>query len=114
MEIAMARGDLLKKSFTIRGPNKEAYTETMDDIFFTVKKTAEEREFKFQKRLSDGGIESLGDGRYQFTIDPENTDGLPYGDYVFDIELFIDGALKKTFLGKFILLKEVTHHYNEG
>ena len=118
MEIEMARGDILTKSFVIRGPDKQPYTTAFDDIFFTVKKTAEDRDFKFQKRLSTGGIEAVLDdgtltGTYQFTIMPEDTDDLLYGDYVFDIELLLDGVIKRTFLGRFRMLKEVTHHYNE-
>lgn len=114
MEIVMARGDMTVRTFAVQTKDKLPFTDQFDNIFLTVKKTAEDREFKFQKRLNDGsGIESLGGGKYRFTILPEDTNGLPYGRYVFDIELLIAGALKKTFLGTLELTKEATHSYNE-
>ena len=113
MEIYMARGDMLPVPFLVKGPDKSPYTEEFDNIYMTVKKYANDKNYKFQKRLSDGGIEQIGDGEYQFTIEPSDTDCLPFGDYDFDIELVIDEFLKKTFCGVLHLEKEVTHRYNE-
>ena len=114
MEITMARGDMETRTFQIRSPDGTPYTDELDEIYFTVKKDANERSFRFQKRLSDGGIISTGDGTYEFTIQPQDTDGMGYGNYVFDIELVKDGEIKKTFMGMLILTREVTHSYNEG
>ena len=114
MEITMARGDLVTKSFVVKGADKKPYTDSFDNIYFTVKKCANEKNYKFQKRLSDGGILSLGDGEYQFTIRPEDTDSLEFpADYEFDIELVTEGEIKQTYYGVLHLTKEVTHHYNE-
>lgn len=113
MEITMARGDLETRTFQIRSPDGTPFTETLDNAYFTVKKSSNDREYKFQKRLSDRGIVPLGDGTYQFTIEPEDTNGMAFGTYGFDIELVIDGELKKTFSGDLILLKEYTHASNE-
>lgn len=113
MDIKMARGDMETCSFVIRSPNGDPFTETFDNIYMTVKKDKNDRNYKFQKRLSDGGIYSVGEGQYQFTIEPEDTDNMAYGEYLFDIEFVIEGRLKKTFVGTLILLREVTHHYNE-
>jgi len=117
MEIVMARGDLETRSFQIMNRNSEGaetpFTDTLDEAYFTVKKLFTDTQYKFQKRLTDGGIVSLGSGRYQFRIEPSDTDGLMFGDYVFDIELVIDGELKKTFVGQLILTGESTHACNE-
>jgi len=114
MEISMARGDLVTNSFVVRDADKNPYTESFDNIYFTVKRFADDKNYKFQKRLSDGGIQSVGDGEYQFTIRPEDTDGLDFPfDYEFDIELVTEGKIKKTYCGILHLEKEVTHHYNE-
>lgn len=113
MEISMARGDMITRSFKIYGSDGEPFTEAFDNIYFTVKKFADNEDYLLQKRLSDGGIESAGFGVYQFVIEPGDTDRMPFGDYDFDIELVIDGRLKKTFPGKFKLTKEVTHLNNE-
>lgn len=114
MKIQMVRGDMLSRSFIIRSSDKTPFTEQLDNIYLTVKRDENDRDFEFQKRLSDGGIYSLGEGRYQFTIQPEDTDNMSYGKYIFDIELVIEGRLKKTYVGELELTKESTHHYNEG
>lgn len=114
MEIRMARGDILSKSFTIKNKDGTVYSETPDEIYMTVKVSARDRAYKFQKRLSDGGVVNIGPGRYQFTIQPEDTNGLGFGPYDFDIEIVKSPSLKKTFCGKLMLEKEVTHACNEG
>ena len=114
LQIVMPRGDRVSKSFIIRGPDKQPFTGTLDEIYFTVKKSFMDRNYKFQKKLSDGSIASVGGGRYQFTILPEDTDGLNFEDYDFDIEVIKYNEIKKTFAGKLILTVESTHRGNEG
>ena len=114
MEIRMARGDLESRQFLLKNASGQTFTTEPDEIYFTVKKTADDRDFYFQKRLTTGGIVLIETGKYQITILPENTNNMKYGDYAFDIEVVKDGLIKKTFFGRFILDKEVTHYYNEG
>lgn len=117
MEITMARGDLEVRTFQIRSPSGSGtvpYTEELDEIYFTVKKNYNDRNFCFQKRQSDGGIIYTGDGNYQFTIQPADTDGMAFGAYVFDIELVKNGEIKKTYRGNLMLEPEATHACNEG
>jgi len=113
MIIDMARGDRETRVFHVNGPDKTPFEDTFDNIYMTVKKFANDKNYKFQKRLSDGGIIKVDEGTYEFTILPEDTDGLEFGDYDFDIEFVIDGELKKTFCGVLHLSKEVTHRHNE-
>ena len=113
MEIRMARGDLETRSFTLKNKDKTVWSTEPDEIYFTVKKTAEDHDFLFQKRVSDGTIVKLETGKYQFTIEPEDTDNFEYGTYEFDIEVVKNNSVKKTFCGKLVVTKEVTHHYNE-
>lgn len=114
MEIRMARGDITSRSFTIKNKDGTVFDETPDEIYFTVKESARDRDYLFQKRLSDGGIIGIEDHKYQVTILAEDTNGLNFGTYDFDIEIVKEPSLKKTFCGKFILEKEVTHACNEG
>lgn len=114
MEIRMARGDITTKTFTVKNSDGTAYQDTPDEIYFTVKKYHTDHEFLFQKRLSTGRIANVDTGKYQFTIQPEDTNGLAFGDYDFDIEIVKAPSLKKTFYGKLYLDKEVTHANNEG
>lgn len=117
MEITMARGDLEIRTFQIRVPDgqggTEPFTEALDEIYMTVKKSFNDRNYLFQKRLTSGGIILLGEGRYQFTVEPADTNGLGFGDYDFDIEIVKNGSIKKTFSGTLKLLRETTHASNE-
>lgn len=114
MEIRMARGDLVTKTFRLLKKDKTTYETEPDEIYFTVKTVASECDFKFQKRLSRGEIIRVEQGKYQFTILPQDTDGLLFSNYDFDIEIVKEGTLKRTFTGQLVLTKEVTHACNEG
>lgn len=114
MEIRMARGDIEPKTFKIQYANGTLYEDIPDEIYFTVKNKASDHDYKFQKRLSDGGIVMVEPGKYSFTINPEDTNNLNFGaSYDFDFEIVKGNELKKTFCGKLVLEKEVTHAYNE-
>lgn len=68
----------------------------------------------FQKRLSNEDIVKKEDGYYHFAIMPSDTDGLLYGEYVFDIEIYNkEPFIKQTILGTLKLTNEVTHAENE-
>ena len=116
MEITMARGDLEVRTFQVLSENEdnlEPCDEVFDEIYMTVKKNRNDHVCRFQKRMSDGGIISLGEGKYEFTIHPEDTNRMAFGEYIFDIELVKNGSIKKTFCGELILTDEVTHASNE-
>ena len=113
MKISMARGDLHSIPFGVY-VDEELYAEEMDDIYFTVKRHHYDREFIFQKRVSDGSIATDGQGSYVVKILPEDTNGLQLGMYDFDFEVVRMPNIKRTFAGTLELTKEVTHYYNEG
>lgn len=108
MKIEMARGDMMVQSFTIEADVIPELTE----IYFTVKRTRDDKKPLFQKRLGDGTIIKVSDDEFAFTIQPEDTNHLAFGYYEFDIEL-VGPAIKKTFVGSFILNSEITHAENE-
>lgn len=112
MKITMARGDVYSFSFAVY-IDDEPTAETMDNIYFTVKKHYYDKDPVFQKRLSDGSIHDEGDGEYSVMIDPEDTDELELGAYDFDIEIVKLPEIKRTFTGTLELTKEVTHRRNE-
>lgn len=115
LKIILPRGDRTSKKIAIRERATGDITNIeFDDIFFTVKRAYLNQEFKFQKRYSTGQITKDSEGYYHFTILPEDTDGLPFGDYDFDIELLKNGAIKHTTVGVLSLTREVTYAVNEG
>lgn len=108
-KIAMPRGDLRIIPFTVKEPNGQATQIQFEEIYFTVKKKYTDSTHEFQKRLTDGGITTNGMGNFWIQIDPEDTDGRAFGQYVFDIELVcLMEQIKQTVTGEFILAHEVT------
>lgn len=119
MSITMPRGDIRAVYFTVYNNSngngeKTVYDEGFDEIYFTVKTGYNKAEYLFQKRLSTGDIELMEDGVYQFVIEPEDTDNLKFGAYVFDIELVAGTDIKQTFTGSLTLTNEATHASNEA
>jgi hypothetical protein len=116
MTISMPRGDIRPVYFSVRNNDEEQtmYEGAFDEIYFTVKTAFNKNEYLFQKRLSTGEIELTEDGDYQFVIEPDDTDGLKFGKYVFDIELIAGSDIKQTFVGELTLTDEATHRRNEG
>lgn len=112
LSISMPRGDIRSVSFTVKDETKADVI--LDEIFFTVKENYNKGPYLFQKRLSTGEIERQDDGSYQFMIRPEDTNGLKFKDYVFDIEVLAGTDIKQTFVGSLQLTSEVTHAENEG
>lgn len=116
LQINMPRGDRKTVPFRILHKNGELEDRAFTQIYMTVKKTFSDKRCLFQKILSEGTIVSYGDGTYSFTILPEDTDGLSFGKYVFDIELIVEDdidPIKKTFTGELILEPESTYAENE-
>ena len=109
----MSRGDIRYVRFIINDPDGSATTVDFTEIYFTVKRTAVDRAYQFQKKLSNGGITKLDDGDYQVKIEPQDTGNMAYGDYKFDVQVIYENELKETFVGKFILTEEITFNENE-
>ena len=120
MRISMPRGDLRLIRFLVNDRNGTAADVDFTEIYFTVKRSANDRLYEFQKRLSTGGIVKLGDGDYQLRIDPKDTNKMlvntpRFPNYVFDVQLDYKGSfnIKETFTGTFVLTNEVTYAENE-
>jgi len=113
VNITFARGDSYERGIVLKDRNtKQPILTAWDEVYFTVKKYHTDHDFKFQKRLSDGGIVYDGEGHYTLFILPEDTNRLAFGEYDIDFE-FVKGDFKRTFAGVMKLTKEVTHQYNE-
>ena len=109
--IEFPRGDSKMKGIKLTQNDEPLETE-FDEVYFTVKKYFSDSDYVFQKRKTDGGITYDGEGHYTLYINPEDTNGLPFGDYDCDFEFVVEGD-KTTFFGKLKLSKEATHANNE-
>lgn len=113
MIIRMPRGDIRPVRFVINNPDKTVTDIDFTEIYFTVKKTGRVRDYKFQKRLTTGGIVKIGSGNYEVRIEPADTNAMEFGNYRFDIQLMFEDELKETFVGDFVLTEEITSEENE-
>lgn len=109
--ISITRGDTKQFKFQ-RKSNGQVITTEADEIFFTVKRNNNVENFVFQKTIDDMDFDE--EYFYHFTINPEDTNNLPYGTYAYDIEVKIDNYVKTIALGNFEITKEVTFYTNEG
>lgn len=105
------RGDTKAFKFQIIDANGDPITTEMDSVYFTVKKNFTNKNAIFQIKKADMTFDE--DGYYHAVIQPENTNGLDYGNYVFDIEYIKDGVKKTPLVDKFIINHEVTFPVNE-
>lgn len=108
-------GDTYSRDFTLTG-----YSETIDEVYFTVKKSDKDKNFILQKTL-DNGITLVDDEprTYNILIDATDTETLNVDtEYPFDIEIVTtktEGDIKKTIIKGVVLLKEATTRiWNEG
>lgn len=114
MNIKMPRGDIKSFVFSIKDAAGEPVEIDFENVYFTVKRSFSTKQFAFQKKLSDGTILKDENNLYHFTILPEDTNGLSYGDYVCDIELVnMAQYIKQTIIGTFQLTDEATWEVNE-
>ena len=112
------RGDtqVLKKFKLLDANKQEVILTASEELYFTVKKNTKTLAYLLQKKLGEG-IELGDDGYYHITIDPQDTNSLDYGEYVYDIELKSvqnNNVFVRTFLeGTITLEDEVTWGGNE-
>lgn len=100
INISMTRGD--SESLTVRCSTP--FT-TGDTVYLTVREDAESP-IVLQKIVTD-----FPDDVALFYIYPEDTEGLDFGSYVYDIQVTWAGGVVKTLVGpaKFKLTEEVTY-----
>ena len=119
-DISFVRGDTFPLKISVKFKETHEYVDfTFTDVYFTVKKSFNDVNYKFQKRLSNGSIiedpEQIG--CFHVKILPSDTDNLAFGQYVYDVEVvrkFGEGFdIKKTLSGNLYLENESTHAVNE-
>lgn len=116
-------GDTYTRDFTISG-----YTDTIDDVYFTIKKNDLDKKFLIQKILNNGitltDIQYEDDGEtiksrtYNLYLNAVDTESLkPDIEYPFDIEIVTNkdnDTLKKTIIkGNVVLTSATTRVWDE-
>lgn len=110
--LSMVRGDTARFRFQRLDANGDVILTEADDAWFTVKSSVKNDAFKLQKSLSDMTFDE--EGYYHFTINPDDTNGLSFGRYFYDVEVIQDGVKSTISIGNFDIASEVTYAINEG
>lgn len=97
--IKLTRGDTARISLALT-KDGESYDFSEDTVVFTVKKSTSTPNYILQKQITDGII----------YIAPADTANLPFGDYVYDVQLTTAGGDVCTVItpNKFVIDSEVT------
>lgn len=104
----LIRGDTFAFRFKILSKDNQVIPEEdIKELYITFKKNANLEQILFQKKLSEV---TFTDEYYHVIFKPEDTEKLPYGDYVFDIEVTTNNEVRKTKVCEIKLTEEVTHH----
>lgn len=102
--IQLTRGDTARLSLSIHNDiTQEDYDVQANDVLvLSVKKSAQDIEYKFQKKVV---------GSNTFHILPTDTQDMPFGKYVYDVQLTTEDSDIYTVIGpcSFEILKEVTY-----
>ena len=104
----LTRGDTARFNVTLTRDNGRTAYELMelDRVVFTIKAQYTDTEFVVQKQ---GVIDDDNKNVVHFSLDPEDTEGLDFGVYDYDIELTLaNGDVCTVVVGTFELTKEVT------
>lgn len=101
--IRLTRGDTAKLTVPIENDldNSSYVMDERDTLTFTIKKSVKDNENLVQKVVT---------GSNNFHIKPEDTDSLPFGKYVYDVQLTTAGGDVYTVIEptSFEILSEVT------
>lgn len=108
------RGDTKHLKFKrINKSDGSIIMEVPEKMYFTVKYSYDTKAFLIQKTLENGIDFNEEDGYYYMTIEPEETDNLPYTNLVFDIEIIDSGNKTTIAKGNIKITEEVTFASNE-
>ena len=109
--LSMIRGDTTSLKFQRKDNDGNVIMLQADKAYFTVKKSTAQSNYLIQKTLDDMVLDE--EGVYHFTINPEDTDDLDYGTYVYDLEIIQNEVVTTISRGEFIIESEVTFAENE-
>ncbi|WP_298061733.1 hypothetical protein [uncultured Rikenella sp.] len=98
-----------------RKHDSEVIEDLPNKLYFTIKYSNTDENILIQKTLKNGIKYNTNDKYYYITINPEDTNNLPYGKYYYDIEVIKDNNYKQTIaIGEINITSEVTFYGNEG
>lgn len=82
--IYLTRGDSAALDLQVTDEQQQTYDFSEDEVVLTVKRSCTDKKVLIQKTFSDYDSET---GKATVVFDPEDTENLPMGDYVYDVQL---------------------------
>ena len=110
--ITMTRGDTLPLKFTRLDPSSHTIMDAPNAMFFTVKRSWDDKTPVIQKSLAD--MTEDDGGTWHFVIDANDTENLSYGTYVFDIEVTVSGCVTTICKDELKITREATWSSNRS
>lgn len=112
MDLEFTRGDTQFLKFQLKDGFENVISPTSEDnIYFTVKQNQNSSKALIQKKYPES-IEYT-DGYFNFTLNSDDTSDLPYGTYMYDIELKSGDYVKTLGFGTITLTEEITNKEDE-
>lgn len=111
IQLTQTRGDTRGYYFTRVDGSGQTITIQPDSLYFTVKLSFDVQEMVLQKTLED--MTQDENGTFHFTLEASDTQNLPYGTYVWDIQVTQDNVVTTIAKGTLKLTKEATWYSNE-
>ena len=110
--ISKTRGDSILLKFQRKDADGQVILTPPTTMYFTLKESFETEGFILQKSLSDMTMEE--DGTWHIELLPEETEEMPYGTYVFDIEVTAYGKVTTICKDSLKLTEESTWRENKS
>ena len=106
------RGDYKVISFVRKDIDKEIIKEIPEKVYLTIKKNEFSKDVLIQKTLENGIVI---DENFNYNVEfvSSDTDNLPFGKYVYDIEIKNGDKPRTIKVDTFEICEEVTHAKDE-
>ena len=112
MDLEFIRGDTQYIKFQLKdGEGNLIQLSETDKLYFTVKQNSNSEEVMFQKEYPNDI--QYEDEYYKFVINSEDTSGMSYGTYSYDIELKSGDYVKTLIIGSMTITEEITFKGDE-
>ena len=106
--IEITRGDTKSFKFQRKNTDGEVIKAKADEVTFSVKENYYTKVAPITKKLSRGEIQFDDEAFYHFKIEHDDTKDMPYGSYVFDIEVKYNDEVKTPLIDTIKITEEVT------
>ncbi len=110
MKLFMTRGDTMPLKFQRKDAEGKVITTSPSEMTFTVKRSWDVENALICKHLAD--MTKDEENVWHVAIEPENTENLPYGAYVWDIEVVTAEYVCTIAKGELMLTEEATWEEN--